>query len=59
MVSKYELARIIGARALQLFYNAPPNIKNIKNEIDFIKISEKEYEENLIPLKVEKKDLKK
>ncbi len=50
--SKFEKARIIGARALQLAYGAPPLIKvpaNISNPLD---LAEAEFEEDAIPIVV-------
>jgi len=50
--TKYEIARLIGARALQLSMGAPPMIK-VKNEMmSFIQIAEEELDKNLIPLVV-------
>ncbi len=51
MLTKYEKARIIGARALQLFYGAPPLIK-VKENADFVEIAEKELENKKIPLTI-------
>ena len=46
--TRFEKARIIGARALQIARGAKPTIKTeIK---DPIKIAEKEFEEGVIPL---------
>jgi len=51
-LTKYERARIIGARALQLYFGAPPLASGIENEVDYIKIAEKELGEGVIPLVV-------
>lgn len=48
---KYEKARIIGARALQLSQGAPPLIK-ITTIMSFIQVAETELEEDVIPLAV-------
>lgn len=48
--NKYERARIIGARALQLSMGAPKLIKT--KEIDPIKIARQEFEKNVIPITV-------
>lgn len=48
-LTKYELARIIGARALQLSAGAPPLIKKIEDS-SFMGIAEKEVREKVIPL---------
>jgi len=52
-LSKYELARIIGARALQLARGAPPVVK-VKKGTSFIEVAEIELEEKAIPLSVMK-----
>ncbi|VVB97962.1 DNA-directed RNA polymerase subunit K [uncultured archaeon] len=52
-LTKYERARIIGARSLQLYFGAPPLVKAAdKSELDYIKIAEKELENGVIPLVV-------
>ncbi len=53
-LTKYELARVIGARALQLSLGAPPVIK-VKESSSFIEIAEKELENGIIPLIVPRK----
>jgi DNA-directed RNA polymerase subunit K len=50
-LTKYELARIIGARALQLARGAPPLLK-VEKGMDFIKVAERELEKKVIPLAV-------
>jgi len=50
-LTKYELARIIGARALQLARGAPPLIK-VDKGMDFIKVAEAELQKKVIPLVV-------
>lgn len=50
-ITKYEKARLIGARATQLSYNAPPLI-DIGEELDAVKIATREYEAGLNPLYV-------
>lgn len=50
-LTKYERARIIGARALQLEWGAPPLI-TIEEMENTIKIAEKELETGVIPLVV-------
>ncbi len=47
-LTKYEKARIIGARALQISKNAPIFV-NAENETDPILIAEKELREHKIP----------
>ncbi|MDD5022566.1 MAG: DNA-directed RNA polymerase subunit K [Candidatus ainarchaeum sp.] len=51
-LSKYEFARLIGARALQLSLGAPPTIKIQDSTIDPLNIARKEFEEKTIPLSV-------
>lgn len=48
-LSKYEKARIIGTRAMQLSYNAPPLV-DIGNETEFHKIAEMEYNAGVLDL---------
>ena len=50
-LTKYELARIMGARALQLSNGAPPLIK-VDKPLTFIGIAEIEYDNGIIPLVV-------
>ncbi len=50
--TKFEKARIIGARALQLAYGAPPIIKVPKGVTDPIDLAELEYEKDVIPITV-------
>jgi DNA-directed RNA polymerase I, II, and III subunit RPABC2 len=47
-LTKYEKARILGTRALQISYNAPLMI-DPGNEIDPIKIAEMEFSQNKLP----------
>jgi len=57
--SKYEVARILGARALQIAMNAPLLIK-IKQEdleeikFDALKIAEIELNSNILPISIKK-----
>ena len=50
-LTKYEVARLLGARSLQLAYGAPPLIK-VENDMTFIDIAKKEIEDDVIPLTV-------
>jgi DNA-directed RNA polymerase subunit K len=50
-LTKYELARIIGARAFQLSQGAPPLVK-VESEMDFIQVAQKELDEKVVPLVV-------
>lgn len=51
-LTKYELARIIGARALQLSCGAPPLIKVSNKSTSFIEVAQSELDKNVIPLSV-------
>lgn len=50
--TKFEKARIIGARALQLAYGAPPLIKVPEGMIDPIDLAELEFEKDVIPITI-------
>ena len=50
--TKFEKARIIGARALQLAYGAPPLIKVLAGTINPIDLAEKEFEKSVIPITI-------
>lgn len=57
--SKYEKARIIGARGLQIAMNAPLLIKINKEDLenmkfDAIKIAETEFESGILPISVKR-----
>ena len=55
--TRFEKARIIGARALQLSMGAPSTLTKIpKNLIDPVKIAMQEYEDNAIPITVKSKE---
>ena len=50
-LNKFELARILGARALQLSYGAPPLLE-VKPGNSSIDIAKAELESGIIPLVV-------
>lgn len=50
-LNKYELARILGARSLQLSYGAPPLIEVLPGESS-IQVASRELEAGVIPLVV-------
>ena len=50
--TRFEKARIIGARALQITMGAPILVKVQKNMIDPIKIATAEFEKGVIPITV-------
>lgn len=57
--SKYEKARIIGARALQLAIGAPLLLKLSKEELkkmnyNCVTIAKKEFEEGITPITIKK-----
>ena len=57
--TKYEIARILGARALQVAMNAPILIKLSKEELekiryDALKIAEIEFESGILPISVKR-----
>lgn len=53
-LTRYERARIIGARALQISMGAPPMIKVSKNSVDPIIIAIKELDVGIIPMTVKR-----
>jgi DNA-directed RNA polymerase subunit K len=55
--TKYEIARILGARALQISANAPILLKLTKEQLDDmrydpIKIAEAEFESGILPISI-------
>ncbi|MCL5239477.1 MAG: DNA-directed RNA polymerase subunit K [Candidatus Marsarchaeota archaeon] len=50
--TKFEKARIVGARALQLAYGAPPLIKVPEGVADPLALAELEFKEDVIPIAV-------
>jgi len=57
--SKYEIARILGARALQIAMNAPLLIKIEKEDLerikfDALKIAEIEFSSDILPISIKK-----
>ncbi|MGC8648850.1 MAG: DNA-directed RNA polymerase subunit K [Candidatus Micrarchaeia archaeon] len=50
--TKFEKTRIIGARALQLAYGAPPLIKVPKGMVNPLDLAELEFEKGVIPITV-------
>ncbi|MEM3290839.1 MAG: DNA-directed RNA polymerase subunit K [Candidatus Micrarchaeaceae archaeon] len=50
--TKYEKARIIGARALQLAYGAPPMVDIPEGVTDPLKLAEIEFEKGAIPISI-------
>jgi DNA-directed RNA polymerase subunit K len=57
--TRFEKARIIGARALQLSMGAPSILAEIpKDMIDPVEIAMLEYDEGAIPITVKRKEIK-
>ncbi|MGC8572301.1 MAG: DNA-directed RNA polymerase subunit K [Candidatus Micrarchaeia archaeon] len=50
--TKFEKARIIGARALQLAYGAPPLVKVPEGLINPLDLAEIEFEKGVIPITI-------
>ncbi|MDE1856219.1 MAG: DNA-directed RNA polymerase subunit K [Candidatus Micrarchaeota archaeon] len=53
--NKFEIARIIGARALQLAYGAPPLVKVPQNMVNPLDLAKVEFEAGVIPIVVVRK----
>jgi len=51
-LTKYERARIVGARALQLAMGAPPLVKVPEGVVDAIVVARLEFDKNAIPLQI-------
>ncbi len=52
MYTRFEKARIIGARALQISYGAPVLVDYPEDMLDPIDIAMREYEKDLVPITV-------
>ncbi len=50
--TRFEKARMLGARALQITMGAPVLIKVEKNVIDPVKIAELEFKKGVLPISV-------
>lgn len=55
--TKYEIARIVGARALQLAMDAPMLLKLSKEDLetlryDALRIAQKEFDEDVLPISI-------
>ncbi len=53
-LTRFEVARIIGARALQISLGAPLLIKTEKEDIEPIDIAEKEFKDVKIPMTIKR-----
>ena len=50
--TKFEKARIVGARALQLAYGAPPLIKVPADMVNPLDLAELEFDKDAIPITI-------
>lgn len=50
--TKFEKARVIGARALQLAYGAPPLVKVPAGMVNPIDLAEMEFDKGVIPITI-------
>ncbi|MFX1314527.1 MAG: DNA-directed RNA polymerase subunit K [Promethearchaeota archaeon] len=55
-LTRYEKARIVGARALQLSFGAPILIEKPRNLIDPIKIAQLELKAGILPLTIRREN---
>ncbi len=53
--NKFEKARLIGARALQLALGAPPLVKINKKEDRYIDIAKRELDKGVLPIMVRRR----
>lgn len=50
--TRFEKARIIGARALQLAYGAPPLMKVPEHTINPLDLAQLEFDKGIIPITI-------
>ncbi|ASI14130.1 DNA-directed RNA polymerase subunit K [Candidatus Mancarchaeum acidiphilum] len=50
--TRFEKSRIVGARALQLAYGAPPLIRVPEGMINSLDLAQLEFEKDVIPITV-------
>ena len=55
-LTRYEKARIVGARALQISFGAPILVEKPKNMIDPIKIAQLELRSRILPLTIRREN---
>jgi DNA-directed RNA polymerase subunit K len=53
-LNRFEKARIIGARALQLSLGAPPFVEIVQGMINPVEIAFMEFDKGIIPLAIKK-----
>lgn len=55
-LTRFEVARLLGARSLQISLGAPILLKLLKgNELDAIKIAKAEFKEKIVPITIKRK----
>ncbi|MCL5106702.1 MAG: DNA-directed RNA polymerase subunit K [Candidatus Parvarchaeota archaeon] len=54
--NKFERARLVGARALQLSMGAPVLVKVNKKEDTYIEIAKRELEKGVLPITVKRNE---
>ena len=54
MMTRFEKARILGARTLQLSLGAPPLVQS--DEVDPLRIAQKEMDKGVIPLAIKREN---
>jgi DNA-directed RNA polymerase subunit K len=54
--NRFERARIVGARALQLTLGAPVLVKHPDGLIDPVKLAMMEFDQNMIPITIRRTD---
>lgn len=52
-LTRFEVARLLGARSLQISLGAPVLVKT--EEIDSIKVAELEFKEKMLPITIKRK----
>jgi DNA-directed RNA polymerase subunit K len=53
-LTRFEVARVVGARSLQISLGAPLLVKSTKSEINPIELAEKEFKEAKIPMTIKR-----
>jgi DNA-directed RNA polymerase subunit K/omega len=53
-LTRFELTRVLSARALQLSLGAPPLVKRT-SELDMLQVAEKEFAQKVLPLSILRK----
>lgn len=50
--TRFEKARIVGARAIQISYGAPVYVEGVEDLIDPIDVAVREFDADVIPISV-------